>query len=258
MESREFKKLIKVVDGLLGRDGCKWDKAQTLRSLRGFVLEESLELVDALDRRDIEAIIEEIGDLLYHIVFIARLTRQRDSLIKAIKWVREKLINRHPHIFYKRENRSRKEVVRNWERIKMKEKEASSIGYGLVRSFPALLSAYKLGVRCESYNFDWENIQQVVGKLDEEIRELKEALSRKRRDRRAIENEIGDILFVIANIARHLSINPEIALRRTNRKIIRRFDRMCSLIQEEGKDIQSLSIDQIEPYWQRVKRLVRD
>lgn len=258
MESREFERLIKVVDRLLCGNGCRWDKAQSLRSLRGFVLEESLELVDALGRRDIEAIIEELGDILYHIVFIARLTRRRDSLIKAIKGVREKLINRHPHIFHKKESKSHREVVRDWERIKMKEKGACSIGYGLIRSFPALLSAYKLGVRSESYNFDWKNIQQVVGKLNEEIGELKEVLSRKRRDKRTIEYEIGDILFVIANIARHLDINPEIALKRTNRKFIRRFDRMYSLIQEEGKDIQSLSIEQIESYWQRAKRLVRD
>ncbi len=258
MESREFEKLIEVVDRLLSKDGCSWDRSQNLKSLRGFVLEEALELIDALDKRDIESVIEELGDIMYHIIFIARLTRKEDALSDAIKSIREKLIYRHPHIFHRREKKNTKEVVLDWERIKIKEKNANSIGYGLIHSFPALLSSYKLGARSESYNFDWDSVEPIFKKLYEEVNELKAELKKRRKNRQAIEYEIGDILFVVSNIARHLNVNPEIALMKTNKKFIKRFDKMCSLIRWDKKDISRLSIDEMESYWQRAKRLIRN
>ncbi len=256
MESSEFDSLIKMVDRLLSKDGCRWDKSQNLLSLRGFVLEEALELVDALERKDIAAIEEELGDILYHIVFISRLTQKKGSLERAIKGITEKLINRHPHIFRKKKRMKSGDVVKEWERIKIREKKADSIGYGLLPTFTALLSAYKLGIRSESFNFDWENVSQVFGKLSEEIEELKAELRKKRKNKKAIESEIGDILFVIANIARHLGVNPEIALMGTNKKFVRRFDRMYRLITGDKKDIRKMNIAELEEYWQRAKRAV--
>jgi len=254
MTNVEFLQLVKTVDRLLSKNGCKWDRSQDLLTLRGFVLEEALELIDALERKDIDQIEEELGDILYQIIFISRLTKKRGSLKRTIKGIRKKLIGRHPHIFKEKRDISSDEVVKKWEEIKIKEKKAESIGYGILRTFPALLSAYKLGVRSESFNFDWDNIEQVFDKLNEEIEELKAELRKKRRDQSAIEYEIGDVLFVIANIARHLGINPEIALRKTNRKFIRRFDEMHRLINENNKDIKKLNIDEMESYWQLAKR----
>lgn len=255
MHYREFDKLTKVVDKLLSKDGCKWDRSQDLLSLRGFVLEEALELIDALNKEDVEAIEEELGDILYHIVFISRLTKKRGSLRRAIKGITEKLIDRHPHIFKHRKRLRSRDVVREWERIKFREKGADSIGYGLPPSFTALISAYKLGVRSESFNFDWENVEQVFEKLNEEIEELKSELKKRKKDKRAIESEIGDILFVIANIARHLDVNPEIALMNTNKKFIKRFDKMYSIIEKNKKDIRRLSTEELESYWQKAKQL---
>jgi len=255
MESKEFHNLVVVVDRLLSKDGCKWDRAQNLRSLRGFILEEALELINAIEQNDIEGIEEELGDILYHIVFISRLTKKHGSLERAIKGITHKLIHRHPHIFKEKIEKNEKEVVRDWEKIKAEEKKANSIGYGLIRRFPALLSAYKLGVRSVAFNFDWNNIEQVFDKLQEEILELKAEIYRKRKNKMAIESEVGDILFVVANIARHLNVNPEIALMGTNKKFIRRFDKMQQLIKTDKKDINSLSIDQIESYWQKAKKI---
>lgn len=255
MEKDEFQKLVNIVDKLLSKDGCRWDRAQTFTTLRGFVLEEALELIDALNRKNIKDIEEELGDILYHIIFISRLTRKKDSLKKTIKGISEKLIKRHPHIFKQPKDKKPEDVVKDWERIKIKEKNADSIGYGLIDTFPALLSAFKLGVRSESYNFDWENVEQVFEKLYEEIDELKRELKKKKKNRRAIEYEIGDILFVVANIARHLNINPEIALMNTNKKFIRRFDMMYKLMKEEKKDIHKLSINELESFWQRAKQI---
>ncbi|MCX7958702.1 MAG: nucleoside triphosphate pyrophosphohydrolase [Deltaproteobacteria bacterium] len=254
MAENEFKRLTEVVDRLLSKDGCKWDRSQNFSTLRGFVLEEALELIDALDRGDTEEIEEELGDILYHIIFISRLTGKKDSLKRAISGITEKLIRRHPHIFENRKKMRSGEVVREWERIKIREKNADSIGYGLLPSFTALISAYKLGVRSCSFNFDWKNVQQVFEKLDEETGELKSELRKKRKDRRAIESEIGDILFVVANIARHLGVNPEIALMKTNRKFIRRFDRMYRMVQQENKDIKEMDVNELEYYWQRAKK----
>lgn len=252
-----FQALIKIIDRLLSKEGCRWDRSQDLFSLRGFVLEEALELIDALSRRDLDAIEEELGDILYHVVFISRLTGRKDSLTRAIKGICNKLITRHPHIFGSRRNLRADEVVKEWEKIKLKEKKAESIGYGISPFFPSLLIAYKLGVRSVSYNFDWEDLGQVFEKLNEEIGELKEELKRRRKNRKAIESEIGDILFVVANIARHLNVNPEIALMNTNKRFIKRFDRMCELIKKDKKDIHRLDIIQLEDYWQRAKKMVR-
>ena len=257
METEEFRRLIDVVDRLLSKDGCKWDRAQNLKSLRGFILEEALELIDAIERDDIEGVLEELGDILYHTIFISRLTRKKDNLSRVIRGITQKLIYRHPHIFKHRIRKNENEVVRDWERRKLEEKGANSIGYGLIKRFPALLSAYKLGVRSVAFNFDWDNVDQVFDKLNEEICELKAELKKKRKNKMAIESEIGDILFVVANIARHLNVNPEIALIRTNKKFIKRFDRMYHLINSDGKDIKKLTIEELESYWQRAKRLTR-
>ncbi|MGB9599489.1 MAG: nucleoside triphosphate pyrophosphohydrolase [Myxococcota bacterium] len=255
MEKEEFQRLIDVVDRLLSKDGCSWDRAQTLSSLRGFVLEEALELIDALDRRKIEDIEEELGDILYHIILISRLTERRDSLKRIIRGITEKLIKRHPHIFKNKKDKKPDEVVRDWEKIKIKEKNVKSIGYGLCSTFPALLSAFKLGVRSMSYNFDWDDIEQVFEKLEEEIGELKAELRRRRKNQKAIEYEVGDILFVVANIAKHLNVNPEVALMKTNKKFIRRFDEMCRLMKKEKRDIHHLEIDELESYWRRAKQI---
>ncbi len=255
MSRDKLRRLVKVVDTLLSKNGCRWDKKQNLHSLKGFVLEEALELIDALDRRDLFSIEEELGDILYHIVFISRLTRKKGSLDRAITGITNKLINRHPHIFKKKKLMKSGDVIKEWERLKIKEKNADSIGYGLLPTFTALLSAYKLGIRSESLNFDWEDLNQIFEKLNEEIEELKAEIERKRRDKRAIESEIGDILFVIANIARHLGINPEIALQKSNKKFISRFDKMYQLIKRENKDIIKLNISELEEYWQRAKRM---
>ncbi|MCX7943036.1 MAG: nucleoside triphosphate pyrophosphohydrolase [Deltaproteobacteria bacterium] len=251
----DFSRLVSVVNRLLSKDGCKWDKSQDLKSLRGFVFEEVLELIDALEREDINDIEEEIGDILYHIVFISKLTKRKDSLKKAITRITDKLIKRHPHVFMNKKDMTPTEVVKEWENIKREEKNTESIGYGLFPFLSSLLIAYKLGVRSKSFNFDWENVEQIFEKLEEEINELKLELKKKRRNKDAIESEIGDVLFVIANIARHLNINPEIALMNTNKKFIGRFDKMNQLIKTDKKDIRNLSIEELEFYWQKAKRI---
>jgi MazG family protein len=253
---------------LRGPDGCPWDREQTLASLRPFVLEETYELLDALDRGDLQALREELGDFLYEAVFLAQIAEEdgRFSIADAVQSIVDKLIRRHPHVFtpdgrplaVAREQMTSTDVIQKWEDLKASERTSAgtpekTILSGVPKTLPALLRAYELSARAVAVGFDWVTPADVIEKIEEEVRELKEA-SRVEQDPRRVEEEFGDLLFSLVNLARKMGVEPEAALRMANDKFQRRFDAMERAARSEGANLKDLSLAQLEEYWQRVKR----
>lgn len=249
-------------------DGCAWDRKQTHASLRGYLLEETYEAIDAIDKGDLDELKGELGDVLLQCVFHAQLASEagRFDMAAVATAISDKLIRRHPHIFAsdgrrltKRERTkaqvSTPDAVREqWARLKAVEQtdagEAPRVLSGVPRALPALLRAHKIGGRVAAVGFDWPSTDDVVGKIEEEVRELREALTQSHE--RAVD-EMGDLLFAIANLARKLGIEPEAALAAANDKFTRRFDGVEAWFQSQGRDVHSASLDEMEGAWVRVK-----
>ena len=258
---------------LRGPGGCPWDREQTFESLSQFVLEEAYEVVDAIERRDAGALCEEIGDHIFEGVFLAQIASElgRFTVADTLTAASDKLIRRHPHVF-KEDGRLHDEgskerapsaaaALSRWDSQKAQEKSTagstSSVLGELPGSLPALLRAYKLGKRAAGAGFDWANAADVVDKIEEEVAELREALGRTdggdgTREERA-EEEMGDLLFAIANLSRKLGIEPEAALRKANQKFARRFRAMETRIATSGRTMSAMSLDEMEAEWQKVK-----
>jgi MazG family protein len=263
-----FDRLVEVMRTLRSPHGCPWDREQTLTSLRPFVLEETYELLDALDRGDHDALREELGDFLYEAVFLAQISEEdgRFAIGDAVQAIIDKLIRRHPHVFTPdgrplaelREEMTSHAVVRKWEDLKAGERQAAgtpakTILSGVPRTLPALLRAYELSSRAAAVGFDWPTPDDVVAKIEEEVAELREAVHADRRDERHVEEEMGDLLFTIVNLARKLGVEPEAALRIANDKFQRRFDAIERASQSEGRSLQDMSLDQMEHLWNSAK-----
>jgi MazG family protein len=258
-----FAALVELMRVLRSPDGCPWDREQTLESLKPFVLEEAHEVVDAIERGDLDDLRGEIGDLVFEGVFLAQLCADAGhfSVLDALHDVRAKLVRRHPHVFAPDESTADvttpRAVKGKWEEIKAAERadkgrERDGLFGGLPKTLPALLGAYEISTRAASVGFDWTGAGAVVEKIDEELAELRETLPSG--DRAHIEEEIGDLLFAVANLARKLGLEPEAALRAANRKFRRRFAAMQARLADEGLSLQDASIDQMEAAWQSVKR----
>ncbi len=256
-----FQRLVDLMRRLRGEDGCAWDREQTLESLRPFVIEETYEVIDAIDRGDPDALRDELGDFLLEAVFLAQISAERGDfdIVDSLRAIGDKLVRRHPHVFGTQAGAGRSpdagEVKRQWEQIKADEQKAagrpaSALG-SIPESLPALLRAYRLGKRAATVGFDWPEVSGVETKVAEELAELAEA--RSGGSLSEVEEEIGDLLFSIANLARHLDVDPESALRAANRKFSARFTALEARLAARGVALRDATLDEMEAEWARVK-----
>jgi XTP/dITP diphosphohydrolase len=249
-----FLKLLKIMDEL--REKCPWDKKQTIESIRHLTIEETFELSDAILKKDLTEIKKELGDILLHIVFYARIASEtKDFDIKdVIDSLCEKLIFRHPHIYGDVKAETDEEVKQNWEQLKQKEKGGNkSVLSGVPNSMPALLKAYRIQEKARAVGFDWDKPEQVYEKVKEELNEFETEI--KNNNPEKAESEFGDVLFSLINYARFLNINPEDALEQTNKKFIKRFGYMENKVKEQGKQIADCKLQELDEYWNEAKKI---
>jgi XTP/dITP diphosphohydrolase len=254
--SAAFERLLTIMNDL--RENCPWDKKQTMESLRHLTIEETYELSDAILGNDVQEIKKELGDVMMHLTFYARIASETNqfTITDVLNSVCDKLINRHPHIYAETEVQNEEDVKRNWEKIKLKEGNKSVLG-GVPASLPALVKAARIQEKARGIGFDWENKEQVWEKVEEEIQEFKNELDAGAQDAAAAEKaeaEFGDLLFSLINYARFVNINPENALEKTNRKFIQRFQYLESKAKEQGKQLQDMTLTEMDVYWNEAKR----
>lgn len=255
MNSREsqlkaFDRLLTIMEEL--RDQCPWDKKQTMETLRHLTIEETYELGDAILENNLEEVKKELGDLLLHIVFYAKIGSETDDfdIADVSNEICEKLINRHPHIYGDVKVTDEEEVKRNWENIKLKEGKKSVLE-GVPAGLPALVKANRIQDKVAGVGFDWEKPEQVFEKLQEELAELQTEIDKNEHD--AMEAEFGDVLFSMVNYARFLNINPENALERTNKKFIGRFQYLEERAKEMGKSLKAMTLQEMDVFWEEAK-----
>ncbi|HEY6937017.1 MAG TPA: nucleoside triphosphate pyrophosphohydrolase [Terriglobales bacterium] len=288
-----FERAVAIMERLRAPGGCPWDREQTFDSIKPYTLEEAYEVLEAIDNRDWDELTGELGDLLLQVLFYAEMAKEQGtfSIDEVLERLSKKLVDRHPHVFGNVKAETSSEVLRNWEALKAEEKkkrleagggkaakqeeEPKSVLAGVSSGIPALLEAYKLSSRAAHVGFDWPEIGGLFEKLNEEARELQEELrvfpqpgpkphargiagsgaQKPGEDlQRRLEDEVGDLLFVVVNIARYLSLDPESALKRTNRKFKRRFQWLEEQLQKQGKMPQDASMDELENLWQQAKQ----
>ncbi len=245
-----FLALVEIMDTL--REKCPWDKKQTIQSLRSNTIEELYELIDAIIDEDWEGIKEELGDILLHVLFYAKIGTEQGhfTLQDSIEAISKKLIHRHPHIYGDVKVQDEEEVKRNWEQLKLQEGKTSLLA-GVPNSLPAMVKAFRIQQKVKQVGFEWENKEQVWDKVEEEIGELKAEIEAN--DPEKMEAEFGDVLFSMINYARFLNIDPESALEKTNKKFKHRFELMESYAKENGLDLAKLSLNEKEAIWQSMK-----
>mgnify|MGYP001170763291 FL=1 len=249
---KAFSRLLTIMDQL--REQCPWDKKQTMDSLRYLTIEELYELSDAILEKDMHEVKNELGDLLLHIVFYAKIGSETNDfdIADVINSVCDKLVHRHPHIYSDVKVKNEEEVKANWEKLKLKEGNKSVLE-GVPKSLPAIVKAFRIQEKVRGIGFDWEKKSQVWDKVLEEIEELKVEIEKGDNDR--IESEFGDVLFALTNYARFINVNPEDALERTNKRFIKRFQIMENNIKEEGKDMSEMSLAEMDVYWEKAKKI---
>lgn len=251
-----FGRLLDIMDTL--RAECPWDKKQTLESLRHLTIEETYELADAIEENDLQEIKKELGDLMLHMVFYSKIGSEKGAFDVAdvLNAVCDKLIHRHPHIYGDVEAATEEEVKANWEAIKLKEKGTQSVLQGVPRGLPALVKAIRIGDKARGAGFDWDQPQDVWGKIKEELGEFESA--QKSGNQEEIESELGDVLFSIVNFARLSNLDPELALERTNKKFIYRFTYMEKKAREQGKSLNKMTLPEMELLWNEAKAKSED
>jgi MazG family protein len=250
---RKFDRLVGIMARLRGPDGCPWDREQNFDTIKPYLVEETYEVLDAIDARNWVGLAEELGDLLLEAVFFAQMANEEGkfSIADSLDAINQKLIRRHPHVFAAGDAKTPDDVKKRWEEIKADEKKSRgetsrSVLASVPRNLPALVEAQQISSKVANVGFDWENTDQVVDKLHEELNELAEA--RKRESHEELENEIGDILFALVNVARHLKVDPEQALRKSNAKFRRRFAHV-----ESNAQLPGATLDEMEALWQEAK-----
>jgi XTP/dITP diphosphohydrolase len=246
---QSFQKLLDIMDEL--RAKCPWDNQQTFDTLRYLTIEETYELSDAIIDKQYSDIGKELGDLLLHIVFYAKIGEEQNlfNIETVLNAICEKLTRRHPHIFGDVNVNSADEVKENWERIKLKEGSKSVLA-GVPKALPAMVKAYRIQEKARGVGFDWENTEQVWEKVQEELAEFNQE---KNNNTQKMEEEFGDILFALINYARFVNINPEDALEKTNRKFIKRFNYIEQKAKEQGKQLPEMNLEEMEKWWQQAK-----
>jgi XTP/dITP diphosphohydrolase len=246
-----FERLLNIMDEL--REKCPWDKKQTMQSLRHLTIEETYELTEAILENDIDEVKNELGDVMLHLVFYAKIASETNSfdITDVLNSICDKLIHRHPHIYGDVEVADEEEVKANWEKLKLKEGKTSVLE-GVPKALPALVKAIRIQDKARGIGFDWDNKDQVWEKVKEEIDELKIEIDNKS-DK--IEDEFGDVLFSLINYGRFLNLNPEDALEKTNKKFIKRFQYMETETKKEGKILSEMSLTEMDVYWNKAKKL---
>ncbi len=247
-----FARLLEIMDEL--RAKCPWDKKQTLESLRHLTIEETYELADAIIDNDLQEIKKELGDLLLHIVFYAKIGEELGAFdIKdVLDSINAKLISRHPHIYGDVKVENDEQVKENWEKIKLKEGKKKVLS-GVPLSLPAMIKAYRIQDKARGVGFDWEQPHQVWDKVMEELNELKTEVENNQSQAK-IEEEFGDLLFALINYARFIDVNPESALERTNKKFIRRFEYLEQKTRENNQDMRKMTLDEMDVFWNEAKK----
>ncbi len=279
--SRRFEDLVALQARLRAPGGCPWDRRQTHESLRTFLLEETYEVLEALEAQDFEKLPDELGDLLLQIVFHAELASEagRFDIGSVIERIHAKLVRRHPHVFGSVQASTPQQVLKNWEQLKAEERQSrhpapdeptdpgtGSLLDGVAKNLPAMLEAYQLTRRAANIGFDWDEIPGIFEKLEEEAREVRQALAAAGRSAEAsvpakagqVENEVGDLLFVAVNLARLVGVDPEIALFRANRKFEARFREMENELARQGRRLADAPREEMEALWERSKRVEQE
>ena len=253
--AESFLRLVKIMDEL--REQCPWDKKQSIHSLRQLTIEETYELTDAISEENWQHIKEELGDLMLHLVFYAKIgtEQQQFTLPEVLNGICEKLIARHPHIYGDVKVADEEDVKRNWEKLKMKEGKTSVLS-GVPKGLPSMVKAIRIQEKVKQVGFEWENKEQVFEKIEEEIGELKEVLNTGEQDK--IEEELGDVFFSLVNYARFLQIDADHALERTNQKFMKRFVQMEQEALSEGKQLTHMTLEEMDSIWNRIKKKNRE
>ena len=252
-----FEELVSIMTRLRSPTGCPWDREQTHQTLRPYLIEEAYEVLDALDNRDDGDFRDELGDLLLQVVFHAQIAteEQRFDIDDVARAINDKLVRRHPHVFGNTRADTADEVLTNWEKIKREEKggkDRKSVLDGLPASMPALLHAYRIQEKVARVNFDWDDVKAVLLKVSEEIDEVSKALEQG--DKKKIEEEMGDLLFSMVKLSRHLNVPPEDALRRSNDKFMRRFRYIEAALELRGENLERATFEELDALWEEAKQ----
>jgi MazG family protein len=251
---KSFEELLHIMDEL--RVKCPWDRKQTFESLRNLTTEEVYELTDAIYEKDLENIKKELGDILLHIVFYAKLGKEANAfdMKDVIDSINEKLVFRHPHVFGDTEVADEREVLENWEKLKLIEKDGNkSVLAGIPKAMPACVKAYRIQDKARGVGFDWDNKNQIWDKVSEEIDEVRVEIENN--DQEKIESEFGDLLFAVINAARLHGVHPEDALEKTNRKFIKRFTYLEENTLQKGRDLKNMTVEEMDVFWNEAKKL---
>lgn len=266
--NRQLESLVELMARLRSPEGCPWDREQTLSTLGPMLIEEAYELLDAVEADDWDELRDELGDMLFQLVFYGQLAAEsgRFTIWDSIGRVHEKMVRRHPHVFGEEKVESTAEVLSNWEAIKAAERSAGetaasapvSMLDGVSRRLPALLEAHQLTTKAARVGFDWPAVDQILEKLEEEVAELRVELRAPDLDQRRVDEEVGDILFVVANLARRVGTEPETGLRAANRKFRRRFGHIERRIAERGVEWREVSLATLDQFWEEAKQIERE
>lgn len=250
--AKSLERLRRIMDEL--REQCPWDKKQTAQTLRIQTIEETYELADAITEDDWQGIKEELGDLLLHIIFYSKIGSEKNlfTLDDVIEGVCNKLVSRHPHIYSHVQVADAQQVEQNWEQLKLKEGKKSILS-GVPQSLPAVVKALRLQGKTRQVGFEWDTVEQVREKVDEEIQELYEAVDIGREEK--IEEEFGDVIFALVNYARFVNVDPEQALEKTNKKFIRRFQYIENMAAEQHKALKDMTLEEMDALWNRAKEM---
>jgi len=268
MSQITFQDLMDLMARLRAPNGCPWDREQTYATLAPMLIEEAYEVIEAAEAEDWDELRDELGDLLFQIVFYGQIAaeHQHFDLHQSITRVHEKMTRRHPHVFGEEKAETAAEVLANWEAIKAGERRAAgkaeeqeqSLLDGVSTKVPALLEAHQLTTKAARVGFDWKRVEDVLTKLEEELGELREELAHKPRHQAALAEEVGDLLFVVANVARQLGVEPEVALKAANRKFRRRFRHVEARLSEKGMSLSESSLAEMDSYWDEAKQIERE
>tara|TARA_B100000886_G_scaffold324324_1_gene268887 strand:- start:1427 stop:2206 length:780 start_codon:yes stop_codon:yes gene_type:complete len=252
--AKGFVKLLEIVEKLRGPDGCSWDKEQTHESLLPYFLEETYEVIESIEESDWSTLSEELGDIMLHVALQSQIATERKKfgIADSLNIITKKLVKRHPHVFSTKNNIDSNEAKQNWESMKHKEKKRNSRLDGVPPTLPALNRAYRLQEKASHARFDWKSVDGVWSKLDEELGELKTAIALN--NQQNINEEVGDVLFTIVNLARHLNIHSEDALRKANKKFIDRFKKVEKALSSKGHDFETVGQEELDLIWERAKK----
>jgi len=251
-------KLVELMAHLRSPAGCPWDRAQDYDSVKGLLLEEAYEVIDAINQRDFAGVEEELGDLLFQVVFYSRLAEEdgKFDIDRVIEGVYEKLMRRHPHVFGDKHARTPEEALESWTAVKEQERGSnsrrSSVLDGIASALPSTLEAYELGLRASEAGFDWPKLDDLLDKVEEEVHELREELGSQQEQAR-LEEELGDLLFAVANVARQIRSDPESCLRGANQKFRRRFQALEEEVARRGKTVRECTPEELDGIWEMLK-----